>query len=296
MFIVESDQLWQWRSRAMASAIALDVDLAEIDWLLLELSDLDRLALRLGRASDRASVGLRIAFDDLETLWEKRITDRVPVQYLVGHSHWRQFTLQVSPAVLIPRPETELIIDLVQAAVSENPALADGIWLDLGTGSGAIAIGLADALPNATIHAVDISSGALAIAQANAKKYHFDDRIQFHQGAWAAPIQHLAGQVAGLISNPPYIPTPVVATLEPEVQQHEPQLALDGGADGLEAIRHLVQVGELLLQPQGFWLVEMMAGQGEAVQALLQQSAYERIRIEYDLAGHDRFCSAYKPL
>lgn len=294
MFTVEAAQFWQWRSRAIEAAIALCIDIAELDWLLLELTDLDRLTLRFGDTSNRVSIALNISFADLEALWEQRLNDRIPVQYLVGHSHWRQFTFQVSPAVLIPRPETELIIDLVQAAVAENPGLAEGIWLDLGTGSGAIAIGLADALPNASIHAVDLSHDALAIAQANAHKYGFDPRIQFHQGSWTEPIQHLTGRIAGLISNPPYIPSPIVTTLEPEVQNHEPHLALDGGDDGLDAIRHLVLAGQQLLQPQGFWLVEMMAGQGEAVQRLLQQSSYERIRIEYDLAGHDRFCSAYK--
>ncbi len=278
----------------MAAAIAVAVDASEVDWLLLTISDLDRLALRLDHYQTKPRIKLTISFEQLQTLWQQRIEQRTPVQYLVGHSHWRQFTLKVSPAVLIPRPETELIIDLVLAAVKSQPELAIGTWVDLGTGSGAIAIGLADALPEATIHAVDISAEALAIATENAGICGFGDRVTFHQGRWFAPIGVLQGKLAGVISNPPYIPTDTILTLEAEVRQHEPHLALDGGSDGLDDIRHLVTTGRDFLQPGGLWLVEFMATQGEAVSQLLQQADYEQIRIVNDLAGHDRFALAAK--
>jgi release factor glutamine methyltransferase len=295
VFTVSGTELAQWRSQAMAEAIAIGVDGYEVDWLLLEISDLDRLALRLGSFQTLASIGLKRSFDELQSLWRSRIDQRVPVQYLVGHSHWRQFTLKVSPAVLIPRPETELVIDLVLAAVQAQPELASGIWVDLGTGSGAIAIGLADALPDATIHAVDISHEALAIAQENAQTCGFGDRITFHQGRWFEPIGSWQTQLAGIVANPPYIPTATIATLEPEVRQHEPHLALDGGDDGLDDIRHLVTAGREFLQPGGFWLVEFMATQGVSIQALLDAAGYVQIRIVNDLAGHDRFAIGHKP-
>jgi release factor glutamine methyltransferase len=294
VFTVSGAELWQWRSRAQAEAIAIAVDDYEVDWLLMQLSDLDRLALRLGSFQTLTSIGLTRSFAELQSLWRSRIDRRVPVQYLVGHSHWRQFTLKVSPAVLIPRPETELVIDLVLAAVQAQPELATGIWVDLGTGSGAIAIGLADALPNATIHAVDISAEALTIATENAQICGFGDRITFHQGRWFAPIAALRGQLAGVISNPPYIPTATILTLEPEVRQHEPHLALDGGDDGLSDIRHLVTRSQEFLQPGGLWLVEFMATQGTRIEPLLNAAGYEQIRIVNDLAGHDRFALAYK--
>jgi release factor glutamine methyltransferase len=295
VFTISSVALYQWRSQAIAEAIAIAVDGFEVDWLLMEVSDLDRLALRMGgNEQTPPNIALKMTFAELQRLWQQRITDRVPVQYLIGHSHWRQFTLKVSPAVLIPRPETELIIDLVLEAVKSQPELATGTWVDLGTGSGAIAIGLADALPDATIHAVDISPEALAIAIENARSYGFDDRITFHQGRWFEPIAALQGKLAGVISNPPYIPTDTILTLEPEVRQHEPHLALDGGDDGLDDIRHLVTRGQEFLQPGGLWLVEFMAGQGVAVRQLLEQAAYEQIRIVNDLAGYDRFALAYK--
>jgi release factor glutamine methyltransferase len=295
VFTVSGTELSQWRSQAIAEAIAIGVDGYEVDWLLLEISDLDRLALRLGSFQTLASIGLTRSLAELQSLWRSRLDRRVPVQYLVGHSHWRQFTLKVSPAVLIPRPETELVIDLVLAAVQAQPELATGIWVDLGTGSGAIAIGLADALPEATIHAVDISHDALAIAQENAITCGFGDRITFHQGRWFEPIGAWQTQLAGIVANPPYIPTDTILTLEPEVRQHEPHLALDGGRDGLDDIRHLVTVGREFLQPGGFWLVEFMATQGVSIQALLDAAGYAQIRIVNDLAGHDRFAIGRKP-
>lgn len=220
------------------------------------------------------------------------------MQYLAQSAPWRQFSLQVSPAVLIPRPETELLIDLaVQAATSFDRTAFDrtaGIWADLGTGSGAIAIGLAAALPQATIHAVDVSAEALAIAQANATALHFD-RIQFHHGRWFEPLAPWQGQIDAIVSNPPYIPTAMLADLQPEVRLHEPHLALDGGADGLAAIWHLAIEAPKYLRSNGLWLIEMMAGQAESVRELLNQHGYERIEIHPDLAGIDRFALALTP-
>lgn len=295
MFIVSGTELWQWRSQAIAAAIAIAIEPFEVDWLLSELSELDRLALRLESYKQRPKIQLDVSFEQLQTIWQRRLAQRIPIQYLVGHAHWRQFKLKVSPDVLIPRPETELVIDLVLEAVAQSPSLATGIWVDLGTGSGAIAIGLADALPEAIIHAVDISPEALAIAQSNAQICGFGDRIQFHLGRWFEPIPALKGKLAGLIANPPYIPTEIIPALQPEIYQHEPHLALDGGTDGLNDIRELMQDGYQFLRSGGLWLVEMMAGQGELVSQLLQQQGYEQIRIVNDLAGHDRFTVAYQP-
>jgi release factor glutamine methyltransferase len=294
-FLVSGPELWQWQLLARQAAIAAAIDLFELDWLLLELSDLDRLALRLGRYQHQPVVDLKVSFTDLQALWQQRLTDRTPVQYLVGHAHWRRFTLKVSPAVLIPRPETELIIDLAQAAVTQQPQLANGDWVDLGTGSGAIAIGLADLLPEARIHAVDLSRAALAIAETNARAWGFGERIQFYHGRWVEPIGALRGQLSGLVANPPYIPSAEVLQLQPEVQCHEPHLALDGGETGLDDIQHLAQAGCEFLRSGGFWVVEMMAGQGETVCELLRCcECYQSIQVHHDLAGCDRFVSAYR--
>ncbi|MEH2225666.1 peptide chain release factor N(5)-glutamine methyltransferase [Nostoc sp.] len=289
--IVSGLQLWQWRNAALEAAIATDVPPMEVDWLLLEVAGLDRLALRLESFKNWPQIQLQLPLEELDQLWQRRLNDRLPVQYIAGVTPWRQFKIAVSSAVLIPRPETECLIDLAEASASN----VSGHWADLGTGSGAIAIGLADVLPKATIHAIDYSLEALAIARTNADNLGLADRIQFYQGSWWEPLAFLKGQFSGMVSNPPYIPTSTLPTLQPEVVNHEPHLALDGGADGLDCIRHLIEVSPSYLQSGGVWLIEMMAGQADAVREILQnQGSYCKIQIHADLAGIERFALAYK--
>lgn len=297
-FLVSGSQLWQWRNQAIKEAIATNVPPGEVDWLLQEIAGLDRLALRLGTVQDLTQIPMQLSLEELDQLWQKRLSDRFPVQYLAGVTPWRRFKLAVSNAVLIPRPETELLIDLTLSAVANSPIkteLEQGLWADLGTGSGAIALGLAQALPQAKICAVDISADALAIAQKNAQNIdNFSQRIEFYQGSWWQPLTHLKGQFSGMVSNPPYIPSQILPTLQPEVFEHEPHLALDGGADGLDCIRHLIAVSPDYVDSGGLWLIEMMAGQAETVKELLINNGnYEHIQIYADLAGIERFAVAY---
>ncbi|MEH2242099.1 peptide chain release factor N(5)-glutamine methyltransferase [Nostoc sp.] len=290
--IVSGLQLWQWRNAAHQAAGATDVPPMEVDWLLQEVAGLDRLALRLESFKNWPQIQLQLPLEELDQLWQRRLNDRLPVQYIAGVTPWRNFQIAVSSAVLIPRPETECLIDLAVAANASNPS---GHWADLGTGSGVIALGLADVLPKATIHAVDYSLEALAIAQANADNLSLADRIKFYQGFWWEPLAFLKGQFSGMVSNPPYIPTSTLPTLQPEVVNHEPHLALDGGADGLDCIRHLIEISPSYLRSGGVWLIEMMAGQADAVRELLQnQGNYCKIQIHADLAGIERFALAYK--
>ncbi|MDX2216926.1 MAG: peptide chain release factor N(5)-glutamine methyltransferase [Oculatellaceae cyanobacterium bins.114] len=295
LYTVSGLALWQWRAAARQQTIAAKVPIAELDWFLQAIADLDRLSLRLETFKERSQIVLKISFVDLQQRWQQRLQEQVPVQYLAGTTPWRQLTLKVAPGVLIPRPETEGIIDLALMAIADHPPdFAQGHWVDLGTGSGAIAIGLADALPHATLHAVDCSAAALAIAQENAQTLGFASRIHFYQGHWFDPLAHLAGQLSGMVSNPPYIPHPLIPTLQPEVDRHEPHLALDGGPDGLDAIRYLIAIAPRYLKPDGIWLIEMMAGQADSVTHLLQQQGqYGDISIHRDLAGLERFALAY---
>jgi release factor glutamine methyltransferase len=284
MITVPGATVWQWYQ-----GVGVEVKAAE--WLLQALADVDKLSLRLGTLSDRQSVQIDRPWPAILELWEQYLDQRVPLQYLVGTAPWRNWELQVSPAVLIPRPETELIIDMVLQYTPLD--LRAGNWLDLGTGSGAIAIGLAAALPQATIHAVDCSEAALAIARTNVAQVGFADRIHLYPGDWWQPVVHLSGQVTGMVSNPPYIPTELVADLPPEVAKYEPHLALDGGSDGLVAIRKLVTTAPDFLMAGGLWLIEMMAGQGVAIVELLQQQGqYQDMQIVNDWAGFDRFVVA----
>lgn len=294
--VVSVQKLALWRDEAQKEAIAANVSPTEVDWLLQEVAGLDRLSLRLESFKARSQISLTQSLTVLTQLWQERLQKYTPVQYLVGVAPWRNFSLKVAPGVLIPRPETELLIDLAFKAIQQSPDLGIALrhWVDLGTGSGAIAIALAEVLPKATIHAVDISLEALAIAKQNAIDLGAD-KIQFYQGSWWSPLEHLKGQVSGMVSNPPYIPTKLIAELQPEVVQHEPHLALDGGSDGLECIRHLVKTAPDYLRPGGIWLIEMMTGQAQQVVELLQASGYfEKIQIFPDLAGIERFALAYK--
>jgi release factor glutamine methyltransferase len=238
----------------------------------------------------------------LSHLWQLRVQQRIPLQYLLERVHWRHFSLRVAPGVLIPRPETELLIDMVVALLAEEVASATAAstpsglpshWVDLGTGSGVIALGLADALPTATTHAVDCSTAALVIARDNAQQLGLGDRIQFYHGHWWEPLSALRGQCQGMVANPPYIPSSQIAQLQPEVAWHEPHLALDGGADGLDCVRHLVTTAPEYLKSGGIWLVEVMAGQAPAVVELLRsQGSYRATQIHQDWAGIERFVSA----
>jgi release factor glutamine methyltransferase len=299
--LITGRELWKWRRWAVGIAKSDDVNdplstqvepcQREVDWLLQSVANLDRLTLRLESIGSEQSIEISMPLDRLSALWLDRVVDRKPVQYLVGMTFWRDFELVVSPAVLIPRPETESMIDIA-LAVSDS-VQQQGIWVDLGTGSGAIAIGLAKTLPTAEIYAVDCSADALEIAHINATRLDVIDKIQFSQGSWWSSLGQLQGKVAGMLSNPPYIPSQAVLELQPEVVNHEPHLALDGGLDGLEAIRILVDTAPEYLQPGGIWLIEMMAGQGAAVVDLLaRQGSYTDIEIIDDLAGFDRFVLA----
>jgi release factor glutamine methyltransferase len=290
-------ELWQWRQQAVAEAIAADVSPTELDWLLQEIAGLDSLSLRLESYKHQPQIQLQLPLAQLDELWQKRLQERLPVQYIAQTTPWREFKLSVSPDVLIPRPETEILIDLA-AEAAKNSFVADlewGHWVDLGTGSGAIAIGLASVFPAAKIHAVDLSSSALTIAQNNAQNLGYGDRIQFYLGSWWEPLALLQGQVSGMVSNPPYIPSSLVLQLQPEVANHEPRSALDGGEDGLDCIRHLIATAPNYLRSGGVWLVEMMAGQADTVAELLrQQGSYIEIKIYSDLAGVERFALAYR--
>jgi release factor glutamine methyltransferase len=307
---VSGEDLWQWRQSARQSTLTdfpsahhgnvqiVNEYLHELDWLLTAVAAIDHLALKLETYRDCPAIAIERSLPNLSILWQRRLTEQVPVQYLLGRTDWRDFTLTVAPGVLIPRPETELLIDLALAAFSQADHEADhdpAHWADLGTGSGAIALALAKSFPHASIHAVDTSATALNIAQHNAIQLGLTEQVQFYQGDWLKPLNHLKGALKGIISNPPYIPSAIVPTLQPEVARHEPHLALDGGADGLDALRAIVLQAPDFLKSGGVLLLEMMIGQAEAVSVLLEQTGcYRNIHIHPDLAGIQRFAQAHR--
>jgi release factor glutamine methyltransferase len=287
---ISGQELSQWRQQAIADLEQAQLSPKEVDIFLQAVTDLDTLSLRLQSFREREKIPLSYSWSEITKRWQKRLQARVPLQYLLESVVWRNFTLKVSPEVLIPRPETELLIDIVGETVRGDDG---GIWVDMGTGSGAIAIGLASILTKAEIYAIDYSQTALAIAKENIINTGFADRIILKQGSWWTPLEKWKGQISGMLSNPPYIPSSEILDLQIEVREHEPRLALDGGEDGLTALRYLVATAPDYLRSGGLWLVEMRAGQGEKVAQMLEnQGNYRQIQIINDLAGFDRFVLA----
>jgi len=204
-----------------------------------------------------------------------------PVAYLTGHRGFWQFDLQVDPATLIPRPDTELLVEL---ALKRMPADRPLRVADLGTGSGAVALALAHERPRAAVIATDASTGALAVAEANARSLGLGN-VQFRHGDWFAP---LAGETFDLVaSNPPYIADDD-AHLDQGDLRFEPRSALASGADGLDAIRRIVADAPGHLLPGGWLLLEHGWEQGEAVRALLAAAGLDEVDTARDLEHRDR--------
>ncbi len=227
----------------------------------------------------------------------KRRVNREPVAYIIGKKEFWSLDLEVNPNVLIPRPDTET---LVEAALSclrpiDSPPDPAGQLLELGTGSGAIVLALASERPAYRYVATDISLKALEIARRNASRHHLASAVQFVAGNWLDPFSPNKPVFDMILSNPPYIPSEDISGLQPEVNRFEPLLALDGRSDGFHAIRQIIFSAHPLLKPQGVLLLEMGFNQKEAVIQLIQRCGhYHPIQIIKDYAGHDRVVVMHK--
>lgn len=293
--VISGAELFNWYQEARRRALSLGISPLEIDLFLQFYTNLSNLDLKLKNYQNYPNIDLSISFEELQKKWNLRIEKRVPIQYLIGSCFWRDLTLKVSPDVLIPRPETELIIDIVLDLISQNPSLKAGNWLDLGTGSGALALSLAKHLVNSNIFAVDKSRGALTIAQENSHLLNITKNINFRLGSWFEPVADLQGKISGIVTNPPYIPSQIIGELQPEVAHHEPRGALDGGKDGLRDIRHLITTAPSYLIPNGILIIEIMAGQAPFVMDLFtQENQYDDVTTYHDLSGEGRFVMGKK--
>ncbi len=256
----------------------IDAGRLEAELLLAKTLDLDR-------------VGLYIHFDRLLTTREltdfrdkvQRRARHEPVQYILGEVEFWSMMLQVGPQVLIPRADTEVLVEEALQRLGEA-----GNLLDVGTGSGAIAIAVAHERPAVKVTAIDCSPPALAMARANAERHGLAERILFREADLAALP---AGSFDVVVSNPPYIAEAEWAGLMPEVRDFEPEIALCGGRDGLDAYRHLARQAISMLKPGGWLLVEVGAGQAAAVQELFARGGLSELGMRKDYAGIPRVVS-----
>jgi len=214
---------------------------------------------------------------------------REPVSHIIGRKGFWKILLQVNKNVLTPRPETEVIVDEVLKAFPEN---MDFRMLDLGVGSGTILLAVLAERPAAKGLGIDASDEALAVARDNAASLDLNTRAALMHGDWTAGLGDASFDL--VVSNPPYIPTADIDTLEPEVRDHEPRLALDGGADGLDAYRLLAPEILRVLKPGGMFAVEIGFDQSKAVEALFRQAGGQEVKTIKDLSTHDRVVTGVK--
>ncbi len=223
----------------------------------------------------------------LESLWDDHLLKSCPIQYLCGKTFWRDLELKVSNKVLIPRSETELIIDIVFNIFRGK---SDKFFFaELGTGSGAISIALALAYPFSEGVATDIDHDILELAYKNYINSSKQSNLKFYCGKWWSPLENFKGKLDLAISNPPYIPKNTYEKLPKEVKNFEPKVALLGGEDGLKHIREIIQKAPLFLKEKGWLILENHFDQGEKVKQLLIENKFTLIEIVKDLSGIGRF-------
>lgn len=216
-----------------------------------------------------------------------------PVAYITGEREFYGRDFRVTPDVLIPRPETELLVDaaLKLFPTPQAPSPKPVRVIDVGTGSGCLAVTLAAERPNATIVATDISAAAIAVARGNAARHQVDGRITFVEGSFFAG---LPGDWDLVVSNPPYVPESDREALAPDVREFEPGLALFGGDDGLDVIRELVPAAARALKPDGALLMEIGAEQADEVRKIVEQAGFVDVQFLADLQDIPRVAAGRK--
>lgn len=233
-----------------------------------------------------------VADSDFDALyWEcvARRAAREPLQHITGRAYFRYLELRVGPGVFVPRPETEIMVDWA-IGILRAMDVADPLVVDLGAGSGAIAISIAQEVPRSQVHTVEIDREALGWAERNIDACGHADRVTAHHADMRTALPEFDGRVDLLISNPPYVPTADNAVIPPEVGDYDPPLALWSGTDGLDMIRDLERVGRRLLRPGGSLALEHGDDQGIDIPALFpEELGWRDVRNMKDLARRDRF-------
>jgi len=256
--------------------------------LLLDcIAGLSNSDLNLLNINPYGRIYLKKSLKFLESVWEEHLLTSHPIQYLCGITFWRNLKLKVTNKVLIPRPETELVVDIVFKIYGNKTQKL--FFAELGTGSGAISIALALAYPLWDGIATDIDQDVLEIANENYINSSKQSNLRFYCGNWWTPLERFKGKFDLAISNPPYIPKHTYENLPKEIKDFEPKIALLGGEDGLKHIREIIQKAPLFLKEKGWLILENHFDQGEKVKQLLLKNKFTSIEIVNDLSGIGRF-------
>jgi len=248
----------------------------------IPISDLNLITI-----NPRGNLYLKKNLEFLESVWDDYLLKSCPIQYLCGVTFWRDLKLKVTNKVLIPRSETELIVDIVFNIFRRKSEKL--LFAELGTGSGAISIALALAYPLSKGLATDKEQDALEIANKNIINSSKQSNLKFYCGNWWSPLESFKGKLDLAIANPPYIPKDTYEKLPKEVKIFEPKVALLGGEDGLNHIREIIQKAPLFLKEKGWLILENHFDQGEKVKQLLIKNKFTSIKIVKDLSGIGRF-------
>jgi release factor glutamine methyltransferase len=267
-------QAADWMTRAGVADARLDAEV-----LMAAAAGVSRAALLAGGVEAGAEVCARF-----ERMVARRVA-REPLAYIVGMREFYSLEFSVTPGVLIPRPETESVVDAALEFLRAHPCAS---VLDIGTGSGAIAVAIAFHAPGARLTAVDISKVSLEIAAANARRHRVDDRIAFFESDCYAGLDRATAPFDLIVSNPPYIAEADLSALAPEVRDFEPKAALTDGADGLEFYRRVARGLDRWLASSGEVILELGIGQADAVEDLMRAAGYGGCVRVRDLAGTER--------
>lgn len=267
---------------ALLRSASVDTPRLDAECLLASLLGCDRLHLY---AASQKLLSSRV-LEAYRTLVARRQA-REPLAYLTGTKEFWSLSFKVNPAVLIPRPETEILVETALARLAEVQA---PVIADIGSGSGAMAVAMAKTLPRAKIYATEMCGKALEVARENAKAHGVLKRVSFLQGDLLEPLfaRGLSGQFDLIVSNPPYVAKGDLPTLPPELH-HEPVEALDGGQDGLAFHRRIIEGASAVLRPAGWLALEMAVGQGGWLTRLLRdKGGFSDVAIIPDLSGGER--------
>lgn len=267
----------------LLSTAGIEESWVESEYLVAAALNIPKVRLAFYREQPISAVGERSL-----KKWRTERAQRKPLAYVLGEQPFGHLVLSVTPAVLVPRPETELLVERALKILDATPRRA--VCADVGTGSGNIAICLAQHPEVDKVFGIDISEDALAVARRNAIKHGVQSRCQWRQGDLLAPLSGIS-QLDMVTANLPYVRRDEIERLAPELRW-EPRLALDGGENGLDLIFRLIQQAETALRPQGILLLEIGATQGDAVLAQLAKGPWTSVRLLEDLAKLPRMIEA----